>query len=98
MAGKQLVVRPMLDGYPGAHTWSIGASEGAHGVRLDTLDEGQTRLLACVPAQAGDAGACTTANPLQHHAHTVDYLPSTHSNLPGPQQACFWFPCFVRTS
>ena len=29
------------------------------GVRLDTLDEGQTRLLACMPAQAGDAGACT---------------------------------------
>ncbi len=50
------MVRPVLEGYPGAHCWSIGASEGVHGVRLDTLDEGQTRLLACMPAQAGDAG------------------------------------------
>ncbi|KAK9908805.1 hypothetical protein WJX75_003140 [Coccomyxa subellipsoidea] len=49
-SGKQLVVRPILEGFPDAHLWSIGGSDGAHSVRLDTLDEGQTRLLACAPS------------------------------------------------
>ncbi len=55
-AGKQLVVRPILEGFPDAHLWSIGGSDGAHSVRLDTLDEGQTRLLACAPASPSQPG------------------------------------------
>lgn len=46
-AGKQLVVRPVLEAKPSAHAWSLGASNGEHAVRLDGLEEGLTRLLAC---------------------------------------------------
>lgn len=49
-AGKQLVLRPLLEAFPGAHCWSVGASDGTASIKLDTLDEGQTRLLACTPA------------------------------------------------
>ena len=56
-AGKQLVVRPVLEGFPKAHLWSIGATEGTQSIRLDTLDEGQTRLLACPPASPSCPGA-----------------------------------------
>lgn len=61
-AGKQLVVRPVLEGFPNAHLWSIGATEGTQSIRLDTLDEGQTRLLACPPASPSRPGA--TCGPL----------------------------------
>ena len=59
-AGKQLVVRPVLEGFPNAHLWSIGATEGTQSIRLDTLDEGQTRLLACPPASPSRPGAPRT--------------------------------------
>ena len=49
-------MRPVLEDAPGAHCWSIGASDGTHAVRLDTLDEGQTRLLACTPSGVAAAG------------------------------------------
>ncbi len=47
----------MLEGFPNAHLWSIGATEGTQSIRLDTLDEGQTRLLACPPASPSRPGA-----------------------------------------
>lgn len=50
------MVRPILEGFPDAHLWSIGGSDGAHSVRLDTLDEGQTRLLACAPSSPSQPG------------------------------------------
>lgn len=55
-AGKQVVVRPVLDNMPNVHCWSVGGSDGAHSVRLDTLDEGQTRLLACAPTSMPQPG------------------------------------------
>ena len=57
------MVRPVLEGFPDAHLWSIGATEGTQSIRLDTLDEGQTRLLACTPASPSRPGAA-----LQHLA------------------------------
>ena len=57
------MVRPVLEGFPDAHLWSIGATEGTQSIRLDTLDEGQTRLLACTPASPSRPGAS-----LQHLA------------------------------
>ena len=51
------MVRPVLEGFPDAHLWSIGATEGTQSIRLDTLDEGQTRLLACTPASPSRPGA-----------------------------------------
>jgi hypothetical protein len=56
-AGKQLVVRPVLESFPDAHYWSIGGSDGSHSIRLDTLDEGQTRLLACMPVSLSQPGS-----------------------------------------
>lgn len=41
----------MLDSEnPDTHGWSIGASEGDHTIRLDAMDEGMTRLVACPPS------------------------------------------------
>ena len=54
--GKQLVLRPALAAFPAAHAWSVGASDGRHAIKLDTLDEGQTRLLACTPASLASHG------------------------------------------
>ncbi len=62
--GKQLVVRPLLEAAPAAHAWSLGASGGEHAVRLDGLEEGATRLLACPalrPAPPPGADAPTAA-------------------------------------
>ena len=55
-AGKQVVVRPVLDNMPNVHCWSVGGSDGSHSMRLDTLDEGQTRLLACAPTSLSQPG------------------------------------------
>lgn len=51
------MVRPVLEGFPDAHLWSIGATEGTQSIRLDTLDEGHTRLLACTAASPSRPGA-----------------------------------------
>ena len=41
----------MLDSdNPDTHGWSVGASEGDHTIRLDAMDEGMTRLVACPPS------------------------------------------------
>ncbi|KAK9834254.1 hypothetical protein WJX81_000411 [Elliptochloris bilobata] len=65
--GKQLVVRPVPEeGKTPAHTWSLGASNGEHALRLDTLEEGATRLLACpalrpAPPPGADAPSAAEA-------------------------------------
>ena len=63
------MVRPVLEGFPEAHLWSVGTTgERSEAVRLDTLDEGQTRLLACTPASpsmpgcARAPGSCPTSS------------------------------------
>ena len=58
------MLRPALEAFPAAHAWSVGASEGRHSVRLDTLDEGQTRLLACTPASPSGQGGCCDLLPV----------------------------------
>jgi hypothetical protein len=52
-----------------AHGWGAGASGGAHSVRLDSLEEGATRLVACPPltpdpAAQGAPGDRLTASTL----------------------------------
>ena len=54
--GKQLAVRPVLDPEaPDTHSWSLGASDGDHNIRLDAMDEGLTRLVASLPTDEAEA-------------------------------------------
>ena len=71
------MVRPVLEGFPDAHLWSIGATEGTQSIRLDTLDEGQTRLLACTPALPSRPGA-----PLQRLAAWLQKPCLRHEKTP----------------
>ncbi|KAK9819963.1 hypothetical protein WJX72_004515 [[Myrmecia] bisecta] len=55
-SGKQVQLRPVLDAHnDNTHCWSMGASDGDYSLRLDQVDEGLTRLLACPPTE--DAAA-----------------------------------------
>lgn len=45
------------DGDSETHAWSEGASRGAHAVKLDSLADGQTRLVRCTPLGNGQSGA-----------------------------------------
>ena len=60
------MVRPALEEKARAHAWSLGASNGEHAVRLDGLEEGATRLLACpalhpAPPPGADAPSAAEA-------------------------------------
>ncbi len=39
------------------HAWSEGASRGAHTLKLDSLADGQTRLVKCSPLRDDASGA-----------------------------------------
>ena len=48
--GKQVQVRPVLESARGeTHAWSIMTAEGEQSIKLDSLEEGNTRLAACMP-------------------------------------------------
>ena len=75
------MVRPVLQGFPEAHLWSVGTTgERSEAVRLDTLDEGQTRLLACTPASPSMPGIFFRIAP--RHLAAVQALPSIHQPWP----------------
>ena len=40
---------------PDTHSWSLGASDGDHTIRLDAMDEGLTRLVASLPTDEAEA-------------------------------------------
>ena len=47
-AGRQVILRPVLTAAKDSHDWTVGVSEGPHGIRLNALEDGATRLLACL--------------------------------------------------
>lgn len=65
----QVVVRPVVagavDGQP--HAWSVGASAGEHSIRLDEVEDGTTRLVACLPPLSCRP-SCKTPPLLSPHA------------------------------
>lgn len=56
------------------HAWSEGASRGAHTLKLDSLADGQTRLVNCSPLRDNASGA-----PISRETDAVLSGPSMHS-------------------
>ena len=93
-AGQQIQVRPIL--HPGearTHSWSVGAGEGEHTLRLGSLDEGAARLAACLPlpdsVRKGERGRLQTLRPA---AHGTLQTPSKCPSSPGltSPRMTFW--------
>lgn len=44
-------IRPAATEGESSHAWSVGASQGEHAVKLDSLRDGLTRLVSCQPLE-----------------------------------------------
>ena len=78
-------MRPILQpGEARTHSWSVGAGEGEHTVRLGSLDEGAARLAACLPLpDSVRKGGRDCLHPLRPAAHGTLHTPSTSPSSPG---------------
>lgn len=60
-------MRPVLDSGRGeTHEWSVSTAEEEHSIKLEGLEEGTTRLAACMPLpeslRQGIVGTCPLAS------------------------------------
>lgn len=73
LAGKQVKIRPVLEeGSARTHAWSTGTNDSHRALKLDSLEEGGTRLVACKAFSKSVQQGTSAHAPLQQPSKEPD--------------------------